>query len=65
MNELIKHIQRLNEASRRKMVANPNLVIGLLTEDPSHWAGCGITTVEQFDEHLDSECERAVEKNRY
>jgi len=65
MSELIKHIQRLNEVARRKMAANPNLVIGLLTEDPDHWAGYGITTVEQFGEYLDSECKRAVEKSRY
>ena len=65
MNELIKHIQRLNEDSRRKMAANPNLVIGLFTEDHYHWKSYGITTVEQFGEYLDNEHERAIEKNRY
>tara|TARA_Y100000034_G_scaffold111669_1_gene144957 strand:- start:584 stop:817 length:234 start_codon:yes stop_codon:yes gene_type:complete len=55
MNELIRHIQQLNEASRRKMEDNSSIFIGIFTEDPSHWADYGITTVEQFGEYLDNE----------
>jgi hypothetical protein len=46
-NEVIEHIKQINEESRKRMADNPNLFIGLLTEDPNHWEE--YKTVEEFE----------------
>ena len=55
MNELIEHIRKMNEEGRERMAKDPNVWVGMITEDPQHWADYGITTVEQFGDYLD-EC---------
>ena len=51
--ELVKHIKAINEKSKKKMDANPNLWIGMLVEDPKHWAEYGVTTVAEFNRYQD------------
>ena len=54
MNELIEHIRKMNEEGRERMAKDPNVWVGMITEDPQHWADYGITTVEQFGDYLDA-----------
>lgn len=49
-NEVIEHIKRINEESRKRMAENPNLFIGILTEDPAHWAE--YKTVEEWERQM-------------
>ena len=58
--DLINHIKQINEDGRRRMEEDPNLWVGMITEDPDHWAEYGITTPEEFDQYLDD----CVEKER-
>jgi hypothetical protein len=49
MTDLITHIRSLNEQSKAEMEANPGVWIGMLVEDPTHWAEQGVHTVEDFE----------------
>ncbi len=49
MNDLITHIEGINEKSRQEMAENPGTFIGLLAEDRKHWNDQGIFTTEQFE----------------
>jgi hypothetical protein len=65
MNNLVKHIKAINEQSKKEMDANPNLWIGMLVEDPKHWAEYGITTADQFDRYQDEQCLYNVVSDQY
>jgi len=56
MSELTNHIKSINKSSKKEMDANPHLWIGIIVEDPKHWADYGITTPAEFDRHQDEEC---------
>ncbi len=46
--KLVDYLKDINNKSREKMAKNPNWMIGLIVEDPKHWAGYGVHTVEDF-----------------
>ena len=62
MQELKDRIRELNTQSELKMAKNPNLWIGLLTEDWDHWLDMEIDTVDKFHEYLDECVERERRK---
>ena len=53
---LVEYIDELNAKAKKQMKANPNLWIGMLTNDPKHWAGYGIYTVKELGDYLDAQC---------
>lgn len=55
-NTLLEELQRINAEAREWQAAGENRWAGILTEDLDHWAGYGITTVEQLNEYFDA-CE--------
>ncbi len=56
MSSLVSHIKSINENSKKEMDANPHLWVGIIVEDPKHWADYGITTPAQFDRYQDEQC---------
>ena len=56
MIELVKHINKINEKSKKEMDSTPGLWIGTIVEDPKHWKEYGITTPAQFDRYQDECC---------
>ena len=56
MNELIKHINKLNEETRKSGA------VGFLTNDPDHWAGYGVYTIAQFQDYLEKEYQHNMQK---
>jgi len=56
VSSLVNHIKSINENSKKEMDANPHLWIGIIVEDPKHWADYGITTPAQFDRYQDEQC---------
>ena len=52
MNELVKHIEAINAKSKEWMDANPGSWAGMITTDPEHWKGYGITTPAQYDRYM-------------
>ena len=65
MSNLINHIKSINAKSKADMDANPNLWIGIIVEDPKHWAEYGITTPAQFDRYQDECCLYEVVSSAY
>ena len=61
--ELVKHIDKLNTDAQDQMDNDPGLWIGMLTNDPEHWAGYGVYSPQTLEAYLDAEAER--ELNRY
>ena len=59
-NDLTDHIRKFNEDGKRRMQEDPNLWVGMITEDPEHWREYGITTPEQFNQYLDDCFEKEV-----
>ena len=58
--KLVEHINKLNEQTKARGA------VGFLTNDPKHWAGYGVYTIEQFQLYLEREHERNMEKeHRY
>lgn len=53
--KLQAHIAAQNEISRKEMIDNPNLWIGITVEDPEHWAQYDIYTVEQYEFYMEYE----------
>ena len=56
MTNLVNHIKKINEKSKKEMDSNPGLWIGCIVEDPKHWKEYGITTPAQFDRYQDECC---------
>ena len=53
MEELIKYIESENAKSQAWMNEDPtNRFAGMITTDPDHWAGYGITTVGQYRHYM-------------
>ena len=65
MLELTNHIKSINEKSKKEMDSNPNLWIGTIVEDPTHWEEYGITTPAQFDRYQDECCLYEVVASQY
>lgn len=65
MVELTNHIKSINEKSKKEMDSNPNLWIGTIVEDPTHWEEYGITTPAQFDRYQDECCLYEVVASQY
>jgi len=59
---LIEHIDSINEKAQAEMDANPKTFIGILTNDPNHWAEYGVYTPEQFEKYLLDEAEHQIRK---
>ena len=59
MNELVKHINKLNEETRKSGA------VGFLTNDPDHWAEYGVYTIGDFQVYLEREHERNMYKNNF
>ena len=55
MLDLVNHIQSLNAKSRKKMSETEGLWIGMIVEDPKHWAEYGVYTPAQFDRYMDEQ----------
>ena len=55
-NELINHINKLNEETRARGA------VGFLTNDPEHWAGYGVYTIAQFQDYLEREYQHNIQK---
>jgi hypothetical protein len=53
-NELLEELQRMNAESKAWMEEKEGRISFMLTEDLDHWAGYGITTVEEFHAYLDA-----------
>ena len=49
---LLEHLKNINAKSKEKMKKNPNLWIGMITEDLEHWKRYGITTAAQLDRYF-------------
>ena len=47
---------------QKEMDNNPDLWIGLLTNDIHHWAECGVHTPGDLEAYLDREAEREMRK---
>ena len=56
-NELINHINKLNEETRARGA------VGFLTNDPDHWAGYGVYTIGEFQLYLEREYEHNMRKD--
>ena len=56
MNKLVEHINKLNEETRARGA------VGLLTNDPEHWAGYGVYTIAQFQDYLEKEYQHNMQK---
>ena len=52
MKDLIAHIESINAKSKEEMDKTPGLWIGMITTDPEHWKGYGITTPAQYDRYM-------------
>ena len=65
MIELVKHINKINEKSKKEMDSTPGLWIGHIVEDPKHWEEYGITTPAQFDRYQDECCLYEVVASQY
>lgn len=53
MSDLVNHIKSKNAKSRKEMERNPNIWIGMIVEDPEHWAKYGVYTPAQYDRYMD------------
>ena len=60
--KLVKHIDAINAESQKEMDNNPDLWIGLLTNDIHHWAECGVHTPGDLEAYLDREAQREMRK---
>tara|TARA_Y100000782_G_C10156956_1_gene254044 strand:+ start:383 stop:640 length:258 start_codon:yes stop_codon:yes gene_type:complete len=54
---LVEYINKMNAKNKA------DGLIGTLTNDPDHWAGYGVFTVEQFLDYLDREHQHNMEKS--
>ena len=54
--KLVEHIDKMNEETKARGA------VGFLTNDPDHWAGYGVYTVEQFLDYLEREHKHNMEK---
>lgn len=59
---LVKHIDSINLESQKEMDNNPDLFIGMLTNDIHHWAEYGVHTVADLELYLEREYEREMRK---
>ena len=57
-NELVNHINKLNQETI------DSGAVGILTNDPDHWAEYGVYTVGDFQDYLEREYERNMYKNK-
>ena len=57
--ELIAHINEINAETKARGE------VGMLTNDPHHWAGNGVYTVGQLQDYLERECERNLRSMEY
>jgi hypothetical protein len=68
MNELIKYINKLNEQTldilEYPLRSNPSK-IGILTNDPDHWASYGVYTISQFKMYLEREHKHNIRMSRH
>ena len=65
MTNLVNHIKKINEKSKKEMDSTPGLWIGTIVEDPKHWKEYGITTPAQFDRYQDEQCLYNVVSDQY
>ena len=54
--KLVEHINKMNEETKARGA------VGFLTNDPDHWAGYGVYTVEQFLDYIEREHKHNMEK---
>jgi hypothetical protein len=57
-NDLVNHINKLNQQTIDRGA------VGILTNDPSHWAGYGVYTIGDFQLYLEREHERNMYKSQ-
>ena len=55
--KLVAHINKLNADAQKQMENDPDLWIGMLTNDIFHWAEYGVHTVADLEKYLDAEAE--------
>lgn len=56
--KLVAHINKLNADAQKQMENDPDLWIGMLTNDIFHWAEYGVHTVADLEKYLDVKAER-------
>jgi len=56
-NKLVECINKMNAETKARGA------VGFLTNDPEHWHGYGIYTVEQFLDYLEREHQHNMEKD--
>lgn len=59
--ELVRYINQLNADAQRDMDENEGLYIGLLTNDPDHWADYGVYDPYTLEKYLDNEAKQSQE----
>ena len=58
--KLVAHINQLNSNAQDAMRNNPDLWIGMLTNDLNHWAEYGIYSVDDLENYLDACCDKEL-----
>ena len=56
--KLVEHIDKINSESKKMMEEEKGLWVGMLTNDPDHWAEYGVHTVSELENYLDAEASR-------
>ena len=59
---LVDYINCKNSDAQKLMDNNPDLWVGTLTNDISHWAEYGVHTPAELENYLDREAEREWRK---
>jgi len=60
--KLVEHINKINAESKKEMELEKHLWVGMLTNDPDHWAEYGVHTVADLELYLEREYEREMRK---
>ena len=57
MSNLVDYINNMNAKTKARGA------VGMLTNDPNHWAGYGVYTIEQLLDYLEREYQHNKEKD--
>ena len=57
MSNLVDYINNINAKTKARGA------VGMLTNDPNHWAGYGVYTIEQLLDYLEREYQHNKEKD--
>ena len=57
MSNLVDYINNMNAKTKARGA------VGMLTNDPNHWAGYGVYTIAQLLDYLEREFQHNVEKD--